>query len=168
MASPDDQQAMLDVERDVQARLAGQPIDFDSNLAISNIYRAAAAVRRGAEQGVLSESGLTWGGFTIMWVLWVWGAMPTAKLARECDLAKGTLTGMLTTLEKRDLVTRSKSETDGRLVIVQPTASGIALIDELFPRFNDFEIQMASGLTVDETRELARLLRIVIKNATTG
>lgn len=164
---PPDTESLLAAERDVQARLGDQPLDFDANRAISNIYRAAAAVRRRAQQGLLAQSGLSWGGFTILWVLWVWGEMSTARLATECDLAKGTLTGMLTTLEKRELVTRTKSEIDGRLVIVSATAAGVALIDDVFPPFNAFEVDMAAGLSDGETKELSRLLRIVINNATT-
>lgn len=157
---------MLAAERDVQARLGDRPLDFDANRAISNIYRAAAAVRRQAERNLLSEYGLSWGGFTILWVLWVWGEMETAQLANECDLAKGTLTGMLTTLEKRDLVERRRSESDGRRVLVSATETGADVIDELFPRFNAVEVDLVDGLTADESRELARLLRIVITNAT--
>ena len=156
---------MLDAERDVQARLGDQPLDFDANRAISNIYRAAAAVRRQAERGLLSEFGLSWGGFTILWVLWVWGEMETAQLATECDLAKGTLTGMLTTLEKRELVERTRSETDGRRVLVSATEAGTSMIDELFPRFNALEVDLTNGLSNDEQKELSRLLRIVITNA---
>ncbi len=115
---------------------------------------------------MLSEYGLTWGGFTILWVLWVWGEMPAARLATECDLAKGTLTGMLTTLEKRELVERNRSTEDKRQVLVSQTTAGAAIIDELFPRFNELEIDLAHGLSPDEQRELSRLLRVVIKNAT--
>ena len=157
---------MLDAERDVQARLGDRPLDFDANRAISNIYRAAAAVRRNAERGLLKQYGLSWGGFTILWVLWVWGEMETATLATECDLAKGTLTGMLTTLEKQALVERSRSETDGRRVLVSATDEGLAMIEELFPRFNALEIDLVDGLSQGESQELSRLLRMVITNAT--
>lgn len=156
---------MLDAERDVQARLGDRPIDFDANRAISNIYRAAAAVRRQAEQGLLKDYGLSWGGFTILWVLWVWGEMETATLATECDLAKGTLTGMLTTLEKRELVERTRSETDGRRVLVCATDAGTNMIEELFPKFNQLEVGLVSGLSPSDSKELSRLLRIVITNA---
>lgn len=166
MQEPTVAEEMLAAERDVQARLGDRPLDFDANRAISNIYRAAAAVRRQAEQGLLKEYGLSWGGFTILWVLWVWGEMETATLATECDLAKGTLTGMLTTLEKGDLVERSRSKADRRRVIVSATGAGIAMIDELFPRFNALEIELVDGLAEDEQKELSRLLRKVITNAT--
>ena len=163
-AAPVDER-LLDAERDIQARLGDQPLDFDSLQAISNIYRAAAAVRRRAERDVLADARLSWGGFTILWVLWVWGEMETARLAAECDLAKGTLTGMVSTLEKQRLVARTRVETDRRRVTVTLTSDGLQLIEELFPTFNGFEAEMAAGLDAGEKRELARLLRKVITNA---
>lgn len=156
---------LLDAEVDIQARLGDQPLDFDSLQAISNIYRAAAAVRRRAERDVLSEAGLSWGGFTILWVLWVWGEMEAAQLASECDLAKGTLTGMVSTLEKQGRVERTRMQSDRRRVTVALTPAGLNTIEQLFPQFNDFEGKMSSGLSVAEKHELARLLRAVTTNA---
>ena len=165
MTEPKHHESYLSAEYDVRARLADLDLDFDSNMAISNIYRAAAAVRAEAERDVLAEYGLSWGGLTILWVLWVWGDMASSRLADECGLAKGTLTGMLTTLEKRDLVVRHRVPEDMRKVVVRLTASGEATISELFPKFNDFETRMVAGLNGKEQRELAALLRIVTLNA---
>lgn len=153
---------LLAAERDVQERLRGRTVDFDSMDAVSNIYRAASAVRLRAEREVLSAHGLSWGGFTILWVLWVWRAMETARLAEECGLAKGTLTGMLKTLERRQLVVRERVEADLRRVRVDITDAGIELIEAVVPQFNDFEGAATASLTPAEKRELARLLRIVI------
>ena len=155
---------LLDAERDVQARLGDQPFDFESMLAISNIYRAAAAVRRVAERTILSDYGITWGGFTILWVLWVWDEMETGQLAAECDLSKGTLTGMVNTLERQGLVERSQVASDRRKVVVGLSNDGLGVIQEVFPRFNRYESELTTGLTSDERRELARLLRHVVRN----
>ena len=158
---------LLRAERDIRDRLGDRPLDFVSLQAISNIYRAAAAVRRRAERGVLARHDLSWGGFTILWVLWVWGEMETAELASECDLAKGTLTGMVTTLEKQGLVERSRVASDRRRVTVALTDDGLSTIEELFPEFNQFERSMTEGLEAGDKNELARLLRSVIINADT-
>lgn len=158
-------ESILDAERDIQSALGDRPFDFRSLQAISNIYRAAASVRRLAERTVLAERNLSWGGFTALWVLWVWGEMETAKLAAECDLAKGTLTGLVGTLEKQDLVQRERVESDRRRVMVSLTETGLATIEEVFPRFNRFEAEMAGGLSDADKDELARLLRLVINNA---
>ncbi len=164
MTDPADDR-LLDAERDIQARLGDHPLDFVSLQAISNIYRAASAVRRRAERDILADANLSWGGFTILWVLWVWGEMETARLAAECDLAKGTLTGMVSTLEKQGLVQRERVEADRRRVTVTLTPDGLELIEDLFPRFNAFEGTMSTGMTEDQKRDLARLLRIVTTNA---
>lgn len=161
-----DNEEILDAEKLVQERLGDYPLDFASLEAISNIYRAAAAVSRRAERTVLAEYRLSWGGFTILWVLWVWGEMETAQLAKECGIAKGTLTGMLTTLENRQLVQRSRATDDKRRMLVELTEDGTEMIAELFPRFNTYEAQMSNGLTAKEKHDLASSLRTVITNAT--
>ena len=163
LQNPDDE--LLRAERDIRTRLAGEPFDFEAAQAIQNIYRAASAVRLRAERELLSEQGLTWGGFTMLWVLWVWGTMDSSTLAAECGVAKGTMTGMVTTLEKRGLVQRARDGDDRRRVEIELTAAGEALIADLYPRFNKTEIVLTDGLTDDERRELARLLRSVITNA---
>jgi len=156
---------LLDAERLIQARLGGRPLDFDSMLAVSNIYRAATAVRRRAERGVLAQFGLSWGGFTTLWVLWVWGEMRTADLAEECDLSKATLTGVVKTLEKRGFVERKQVESDRRRVTVALTDAGLDTIERLFPRFNVYEGEMVRELSTDEKQALAELLRRVIVEA---
>ncbi len=165
MTTGDISSEMLEAERDVQNRLQGRPLDFEADRAIANIYRAAASIRRRGEQGELAEYGLSWGGFTILWVLWVWGEMPTARLATECDLAKGTLTGMINTLQKRGLVSRRPAPDDKRRVLVKSTKAGMDIIEELFPRINGFEVSLLRGLSRQEVLTLSRLLRVVIHNA---
>ncbi len=156
---------LLAAERDVQERLGDSEFDFASLDAISNLYRAAAAIRRRAEGEVLAPYSLSFGAFTILWVLWIWDDMETAQLAQECNLAKGTLTGMLNTLEKRGLVERNRMETDMRRMMVCLTSEGRSTITEVFPKFNSFEGEMSNGLTLAEKAQLADLLRRVTKNA---
>ena len=45
-----DPEVVLEAERDIRARLGERPIDFEALLAVSNIYRAANAVRHRMEQ----------------------------------------------------------------------------------------------------------------------
>ena len=155
----------LEAERDIRVRLGDRSFDFDALLAVSNIYRAANAVRNRMEREILGPAGLTWGGFTILFVLWVWGDRETGQLADDCGLAKGTLSGMLTTLEKTGLVERSRHPEDGRRVVVTLTSPGLDTIESVFPIFNRHETMLTSELEADERRELARLLRRVTAKA---
>jgi len=160
-----DPEVVLDAERDIRARLGDRPLDFDALLAVSNIYRAANAVRNRMEREVLDPSNLSWGGFTILFVLWVWGDRETGELATDCGLAKGTLSGMIQTLEKSGLVGRAKHPEDGRRVIVRLEPPGLEVIESVFPRFNEFEARLTGNLDIGEKHELARLLRLVTATA---
>jgi DNA-binding MarR family transcriptional regulator len=160
-----DPEVVLEAERDIRARLGDRQLDFDALLAVSNIYRAANAVRNRMEREVLGPEGLSWGGFTILFVLWVWGGRETGQLADDCGLAKGTLSGMLATLEKTGLVSRNRHPEDGRRVIVELEPGGRDLIERVFPTFNAHETKFTADLDDDERRELARLLRRVTATA---
>ena len=161
----DDPEIVLAAERDIRAALGTRDLDFEALMAVSNIYRAATAVRNRIERDLLNEQGLSWGGFTILFVLWVWGQRETGDLARDCGLAKGTLSGMLNTLERSGLVARRRHSEDGRKVVVALEEPGAELIERLFPKFNAKEAEMTAALAPDETRELARLLRAVTATA---
>lgn len=160
-----DEEVVLEAERDIRARLGDRHLDFEAMLAVSNIYRAATAVRNGMEREVLASEGLSWGGFTILFVLWVWGDRETADLAADCGLAKGTLSGMLSTLERDRLVARSRHPDDGRRVVVTLLDPGRELIERIFPEFNRQEAHFTADLDADERRQLARLLRRVTATA---
>ena len=156
---------LLQQEQDIRARLSGEAFDFEAAQAIQNIYRAASAVRVRAERELLNEQNLTWGGFTLLWVLWVWGTMDSSSLAAECGVAKGTMTGMVTTLEKRGLVERNRDSDDRRRVEVGLTTAGTDLIAELYLRFNKLEIALTDGLSAKDQQQLSTLLRRIITNA---
>jgi DNA-binding MarR family transcriptional regulator len=163
--SDHDPEVVLEAERDIRLALGDRTLDFDALLAVSNIYRAANAVRNRMERDVLGPAGLSWGGFTILFVLWVWGDRETGELAVECGLAKGTLSGMLATLERSDMVSRSRHPDDGRKVIVHLEQAGRDKIETVFPTFNAHEAEFTQRLDQEERHELARLLRLVTATA---
>ncbi len=160
-----DDGALLQAEADIRARLEGLDLDFAALLAVSNVYRAATAIRNRMERDVLSAAGLSWGGFTILFVLWIWGPLEAHALAEECGLAKGTLTGMVGTLEGRGLVERVRLVGDRRRVRVDLSEEGRRLIADVFPRFNSAESKVVAGLDGDEIGYLSRLLRLVTATA---
>lgn len=158
-----DDAELLDAERDIQAKLGDRAgFDFSALQAISNVYRAANSVRNFMERDLLAAHGLSWGGFTAMFVLWVWGPLEAHELADECGMAKGTLTGVVATLERAGLVSRRRLAEDRRRVQVALTTEGDALITTLFPQFHRREVQLTAQLTEEERETLARLLRKLI------
>jgi MarR family transcriptional regulator, organic hydroperoxide resistance regulator len=69
-------------------------------------------------------------------------------------VTKGTLTGVLKTLEKRGPARRRGHDEDGRLVLVSLEPKGREVIERLFPAFNAGEAQVSASL-------LRRIIRTV-------
>ncbi|MFQ5557338.1 MAG: MarR family winged helix-turn-helix transcriptional regulator [Acidimicrobiales bacterium] len=157
--STTDAAELVRAEQDVQAKLGDLKIDFDALAAVSNIFRAASAARTHLERTVLSDLDLSFTAFTVLWVLWVWGEQESRVVAVEAGITKGTLTGVVNTLERRGLVRRRPHDDDRRLVLIAPTDAGEHTMNELFPRFNREEARIASGLGLDAQRDLAGHLR---------
>jgi DNA-binding MarR family transcriptional regulator len=154
---------LMRAERDIRGRIGDQPMDFAAMAAVSNIYRAANVIRNHMERNVLADEDLSWAAFTVLFVLWVWGDQQTRHLAAEAGITKGTLTGVLKTLEKRGLVRRRGHEADGRLVLVGLEPKGTAVIERLFPAFNQGEVMVSGALGEEEKQQLASLLRKIIR-----
>jgi MarR family transcriptional regulator, organic hydroperoxide resistance regulator len=154
---------LVAAERDIRDRIGDRGLDVAAMSAISNIYRAATVVRNHMEQTVLAEHELSWGGFTVLFVLWIWGPQETRHLAEEAGVSKGTLTGLIATLTKRELVTRAAHADDKRLAIISLTAKGQATIETAFPRFNAEETAAAASLSLKEQNQLASSLRKIIR-----
>ncbi len=156
-----------DTSKTIQERIATThvkdlDVDIDAMAAISNIFRVSVLFRNIAEKRFLDAHKLSFSGFTLLWVLWVFGKMETYQLARECGIAKGTLTGILTTMEKHGLAERKPHATDGRRKLVQLTRKGSSLMQRLFLQINRLEQEFVSELEKNEIADLSRLLRIVL------
>lgn len=150
-----------ETERQVVDRVGQLPLDYAAMAVVSNLFRASNAVRNHLERTVLSGHNLSWTAFVVLWVTWIWEPIETRNVALESGISKATLTGVLTTLEKRGWVTREKSETDGRLVLVRMTAAGRDLMVALFPNFNLEEQRVVKTIGEDDLAGFADLLRAV-------
>jgi len=140
-------------------RVGALDVDLPSIAAISNIFRVANAARNYMERHVLKDFDLTFSGFTVLWVLWVTGSMETRHIAAEAAITKGTLTGVLKTLESQKLVERVTPESDRRLTLVHLTRKGERWMRRIFPRFNAAEAEITAPLAKGERDLLVNALR---------
>jgi DNA-binding MarR family transcriptional regulator len=136
-------------------------LDFEAMAVMSNLFRAASAVRNHFERNVLAPSGLSWTAFVVLWVTWIWEPAETREIAGEAGISKATLTGVLSTLEKRGLAMRSRSADDGRLVLVTLTPAGEKLMADLFPKFNKQEVEVVAPIATGQRVALADMLRAI-------
>jgi DNA-binding MarR family transcriptional regulator len=103
---------------------------LDNQLCFA-LQSAARAMQR-AYRPLLGKLSLTHSQYLVMLVLWEWERTeephPTLRaLGERLDLDSGTLTPLLRRLEQKRLITRTRSEADGRELFVRVTRSGSAL-----------------------------------------
>ena len=70
------------------------PVDIAAAHAVSSLYRAGNAARAHLTNQVLREHDLTWTGFLVLWLLWIWGEMTTRDVAQSVGVSKATLSGV--------------------------------------------------------------------------
>jgi MarR family transcriptional regulator, organic hydroperoxide resistance regulator len=155
-------------EEAVADRLQGMEVDMSAMAVVSNVYRAANAVRNHLERTVLAPHGLTWTGWVVLWVIWIWGEIESRHVAAEAGVSKGTLTGVQKTLTSKGLVDRTVHPGDGRRVLLSLSPRGERLMAELFPEFNGAEAWVTTDLDDDEKLRLARSLRALVKRVELG
>lgn len=150
-------------EKAVRARIGDQPFDFAAMSVIANIYRTATAFRNHVERELLSSYGVSWSGFTTLFVLWVWGPSDANQLAEDVGVSNPTLTGLIATLSGKGLVERLTPRRDRRKTVVALTPEGLSLIEALFPRFHAYEVKATEGIAYEDQKRVAESLRTVLR-----
>src|ERR1700744_6069198 len=97
-------------ELDVLQRIGGLGLDVAATGGIANVWRAAQEVRSRLERDVLRPQGISWGGFSLLFNLWIWGPMETRALAVSMSCARPSVSGLCDNLERDGLVRRSGDE----------------------------------------------------------
>ncbi len=75
----------------------------------------------------LADLDLTYTQYIAMMVLWEDREVSVKELGKRLFLDSGTLTPLLKNLEKKNLVTRTRSKADERVLVVSVTEEGMAL-----------------------------------------
>jgi MarR family transcriptional regulator, lower aerobic nicotinate degradation pathway regulator len=88
------------------------------------------------------------------------------ELASLLGLDKSSTSGLVDRAERRGLVARRPSPTDGRVVLVRLTDDGRALVRDVAARFEADVVALLGHLTASEQRTLSRLIsRLLVAEA---
>jgi DNA-binding MarR family transcriptional regulator len=90
-------------------------------------------------------------------------ASTCADIARHMNHDSGATTRLVDQLEERGLVTRSRSKTDRRVVLLALTAEGKAMAKALAPRTMNFWNEMLDGFTTAEATQLVDMLTRLLR-----
>jgi DNA-binding MarR family transcriptional regulator len=124
--------------------------------ALAEEIRAHMAVLRGAaERGRLRRllrQSVSLTHVHVLTVLRTAGAMPVGELARALDVSVASATGIISRMEQRGLVVRSRSTDDRRVVSVTIASGGQAALEQLDGRSREHFLALLSRLTLPELR----------------
>lgn len=79
-------------------------------------------------------------------------------IAQNCYIESATLSGVLSNMEKRGLIERKSSETDGRAYRVFLTDKSRPICDAVIRQFDETESLALSGFSEEEKDELEKYL----------
>ena len=90
------------------------------------------------------------------------GDVSVGEVAKAISLSQGTVTGILERMQNRGLVTRRRSDTDRRRVLVQATEAGNALLETAPPLMQEAFVERFNSLPDwEQTMILSSLQRLV-------
>ena len=104
----------------------------------------------------LDQLGLTYTQYVAMLVIWEHKQLTSRELGKKLYLDSGTLTPLLKKLEARGLLTRKRSESDERNLLITVTEKGMALRNEAV--HIPYELVKHVNLTPEEACTLYQLL----------
>jgi MarR family 2-MHQ and catechol resistance regulon transcriptional repressor len=119
----------------------------------------------GFTEHTLKDSGLGESEFRILEALLHKGPMPVNTIGPKVFLTPGSISVAVDRLLKRGLVTRTNSSEDRRVRVVDLTASGRRLIDQVFAAHSRQVDRLAEELSPKERRQIARGLKAFGKAA---
>ena len=127
-------------------------------IALRRIIRAIDLHSRRLAQ----RDGLTVPQLVVLQELRQNGEMPGSRLAKAVSLSQATMTGILSRLEGRGLISRRRSRSDRRRVPVRLTDAGIALVDSAPPLLQEsFCAELEKLAEWEQTQILSNLQRLV-------
>lgn len=152
MARDQPDSAASDTER-VRPAAAQGPVSH-AIFRIARLHRALA-------QRLLRQVGLHPGQETLMMHLWDSGPQRQVDLTRALNSDPATMTRTIGRLEKAGYVRRTPSAMDGRAMIIESTAAGEALRDQVEQIWRRLEALTTAGLDRDQqTTILDTLLQL--------
>jgi MarR family transcriptional regulator, 2-MHQ and catechol-resistance regulon repressor len=135
------------------------PGDPLAHRALDSLLRAEASVRRRLSADIERE-GLSASGFSVLVVLTTAGGqLELRSLRRRLRTSKANATEVVTTLEGRGLVSRTRLDHDKRAAAVTLTARGQEVVDRLFPEHTERVRVAFAVLDEEEKRQLADICR---------
>jgi DNA-binding MarR family transcriptional regulator len=130
------------------------------------VNRVGSAVAERFTAETLVDHDLSIAMWRVMVVLSAKGEQRLIDLSGMTAVDVSTLSRLVTRLVRRGLVTRNRSKTSSREVVIDLSAKGRALVERLIPHGHAIEATMIAGIAPQDEAAAKRVLRQVYRNLT--
>jgi DNA-binding MarR family transcriptional regulator len=137
---------------------AGEAYQEGSIPEVFQLVERVAKRLKQMQRETVGEVGLTPPQYFVLGQLWARDGRPLGELAEASFCTPATMTGIVDTLEGKDLVCRAPNPDDRRSLLVMLTGEGRAM-EASAPSPADIFGNCCEGLTPEEARHLSALLR---------
>ncbi|MCI2957028.1 MarR family transcriptional regulator [Agromyces atrinae] len=139
--------------------------DLD-NGSISSLIPAVAKAHRKLASALLADLGLAAGQQFVLMLLWKESPRSQTDITQQLMIEAPTAAKMLSRLEANGFITRERSTSDRRVVLVSPTESGRALEGPVTAVWERLEARTTVALSPAEQDQLRSLLERVAHSLT--
>lgn len=136
----------------------------DSNCVVidfSEVYKLINRINKKFEKlqrNIIQKENLTTAQYSILQQLWKSDAVQFKTLADECCCSQSTITGIVDTMEKKEIVVRKMNPEDRRSVLVILTDKGKSL-EKKTPKINTILGNCCGEFDPNDIEELTKLLK---------
>lgn len=134
-------------------------LDRAASLRLLIVMSRALSAITGSTRAQLRQFGLSMTEFSALEALYHKGPLPLSALAELVLVTGASMTYTVKQLEARGLLRRRTSTEDQRVVFGELTPAGRGLMDEVFPLHAEQLRQSMRGLSRQEKRQTALLLK---------
>jgi len=107
----------------------------------------------------MADDAITPGQFGVLSIISENPGLNQSSLAKTIGIERSTMVGVIDGLERRGLVTRTRSETDKRSYVLALSHQGAQQLKHTREKVSDHERRMTESLSAKERRQLIRLLK---------
>ena len=133
-------------------------VDSLASDVVINLFQAQALVEEQLARH-LRPHGLSLGGFRLAMILRIAGEpLSPMDIAARLRVTRGSVTGLLDSLEQRGVVERRAHPRDRRMLLVELTPEGRSRLDALLPAWFLGERRIVEVLSHEEQQTLVELL----------
>lgn len=143
------------------------PLKLSAGPLSQGIFRVAR-LHKALAARLLRESGLRPGQELVLMTLWQTGPQRLVDLAQSLDADAPTMTRSIARLEKVGLVSRRRSPSDGRVIIVEATEASLDLRAKVEAAWAELERRTVGSFPVERRAEIQAALSALEGNLGDG